>query len=321
MGLSAGRSRRVEPGDRARLASLALVAILVATCTGQGRTVQIMPAQDPPSDPCKVAVTHLAAFTQRMAGDLVSLRTLLVAPSFDSGQTAKAIRVVSASLAAFPELEPSLGKCTATAGLSQRVATLRSTAETSIAPSLAAWLSEADVHWLAAYGLIRLLPDTIALSEAARVAGDPLKIEVAAATDPAGARAPSIPPAQYAELVARISRRGREFVALLTEEDVSLFNGGASEQRRVGRRIATFSETEITWLKGHPALPCYAAYWKVLLGVWSDLYAAGNSFVNGSTGSARSALAGASTKLNTLLDRDDITAANRACIVAPAQAP
>jgi hypothetical protein len=307
----------LDPGDRARVASLVLVAILVTACSGQ---VQIMPAQDPPSDPCKIAVTHLGAFTQRFAGDLVSLRTLLVATTFDSGETTKAIRVVSASLAAFPELEPSLQRCPATADLAPRIATLRGAAETSIAPSLAAVLSDGDIHWVAAYSLVRLLSETIALSEAAQIAGDPLKIAVATATDPAGATAPPIPPARYADLVARIGRRGREFVALLTEDDLSLFSGVASEQRRVGRRIADFSSTEIKWLKSHPALPCYAPYWKVLVGVWTDLSAAGTAFVNGSTSSARSSLAGASAKLNSLLDLDEMTTANQACILGP-QAP
>ena len=321
MHLSTTRSPRSELRDRARLTFVAILALVVTACSGLGSTVQVMPAQDPPSDPCKIAVTHLGAFTQRMAGDLVSLRSLLVAPTFDPGETAKAIRVVSASLAAFPELEPSLQRCPATADLTQRVATLRGTAGTSIAPSLGAVLSDGDIHWLAAYGLVGLLSETIALSEAARVAGDALRIEVATATDPAGANAPPIPPARYADLVARISRRGREFVAMLTEEDASLFSGVASEQRRVGRRIAMFSDTEVTWLKAHPALPCYAAYWKALLGVWTNLAAAGTALVNGATGSARASLEGARSKLNTLMDRDDFIAANRACIVGPVEAP
>ena len=96
--------------------------------------------------------------------------------------------------------------------------------------------------------------------------------------------------------------------------------GGAGEQRRVGRRIAEFSNTEIKWLKSHPALPCYAPYWKVLVGVWTDLSTAGTAFVNGSTSSARSALAGASAELTSLLDLDEMTTANRTCILGP-QAP
>ncbi len=301
----------------------------MTACIGQqASTVRLLPAQDAPADPCEVGLIHLGAFTERFAGDIVSLRSLLVAPSFDPGATARAVKVASATVEAFPELQPNLRQCATTAELARRVATVTSTAETVIAPSLATWIYDGERHWVAASGLVDLLPEVLALSLAASVAGAPLDIEVAAATDPAGAHPPSIPPgpfsgpsARYAEFAERIGQRGPEFVALMAVEDGNLRSGPATEVRRAGRRIATFSDTEIGWLKSHPALPCYAAIWKATLGVWTDINAAGNWFVDGSRSSAVSALQRARNHLTTLLDRDYVADADKGCVVAPVVAP
>ena len=88
--------------------------------------------------------------------------------------------------------------------------------------------------------------------------------------------------------------------------------------KRIGRRISIFSDTEVKWLNDNPPLPCYAAYWNVLLSVWTKLSAAGQAFVSGSMSSARTSAVGAQTKLDTLYDRDYVIAATRACVVAPA---
>jgi hypothetical protein len=317
--------RRMQLRNHARPCSLALVAVLLVACNSQGSTVQVMPAPQAPADPCKIGITHLGAFTQEMAADIVTARSLLVAATFDFGATAKAVKAVSATLKAYPELEASLQRCKSSADLAQRVATLRGSAETIIAPSLATVISEGQTHWEAANGLVGLLPQILALSEAAKVAGDPLNFSIAVATDPAGANPPSIPPgpfaqppAEFAAFEERIGRRGPEFDAMLTTEGIDLRYGDATELRRIGRRISIFSDTEVKWLDDHPALPCYAAYWKVLRSVWTKLSAAGQAFVSGSMSSARTSAVGAQTKLDTLYDRDYVTAATRACVVAPA---
>jgi len=163
------------------------------------------------------------------------------------------------------------------------------------------------------------------LSQAAKVAGDPLNFTVVLATDPAGVNPPSIPPgpfaqppAEFAAFEERIGRRGPEFDAMLTAEGIDLRYGDATSLRRIGRRISIFSDTEVKWLNDNPPLPCYAAYWNVLLSVWTKLSAAGQAFVSGSMSSARTSAVGAQTKLDTLYDRDYVIAATRACVVAPA---
>jgi len=322
--LSSMRFRRVKLGNHARPAWLALVAVLLVACS-QGQTVQVMSAPQAPADPCKVGITHLGAFTQQMAADVVSLRSHLIAATFDSGATAQAIKDVSATLAAYPELQPSLAKCQTTAGLAQQFAALQGPVETIIAPSLAAAASDGEPQWAAADSLVGLLPQILALSQAAKVAGDPLNFTVVLATDPAGANPPSIPPgpfaqppAEFAAFEERIGRRGPEFDAMLTAEGIDLRYGDATSLRRIGRRISIFSDTEVKWLNDNPPLPCYAAYWNVLLSVWTKLSAAGQAFVSGSMSSARTSAVGAQTKLDTLYDRDYVIAATRACVVAPA---
>jgi hypothetical protein len=89
----------------------------------------------------------------------------------------------------------------------------------------------------------------------------------------------------------------------------------------VGRRLVTFGDTEISWLKDNPPSPCYAALWKTTLGVWTDISAAGTWYVEGSRGSAVSALQRARNHLTTLLDRDYVTAAEKKCVAAPVKAP
>jgi hypothetical protein len=319
-----GASHASVAGRGARLVTLLVVAAFVAACAAQKSTVQVMPVPNPPSDPCKIGLTHLGAFTERLTGDVVALRSLLVAPLFDNVAAAKAIRVASATLEAYPELQPNLGKCPTTSDLAKRVVTLEGTAETIIAPSLATWISDDQIHWEAAYGMVGLLPEVLALSRAAKLAADPLNIEVIVAVDPDGAHPPVLPAgpfAGYNGFSARILDRGSAFLTMVTEEESSLFHGGAGEVRRVGRRIMTFSDTEIGWLKSHPAAPCYAAFWRATLGAWTDMKAAGTWFVAGSTSSAAKAFDRARNHLTTLLDRNYIADADLRCVVAPVTAP
>ena len=93
-----------------RLRSLAVALALVAACAEQPGSP--LPATQPPTpaasaaplataSPCSVGLTVLGAFTQRLAGDLASLRPLTAAAVFDSASTLAAIRRVSATLTAF----------------------------------------------------------------------------------------------------------------------------------------------------------------------------------------------------------------------------
>ncbi len=137
-----------------------------------------------------VAVTHLGAFTERLAGKLAALRPLVVATDFDSTGTAATLRSLSASLTAFAGLGETLSECEPVADLAERVESLRSTAEKALASSLAAPITDARTHRATAMSLLGLLPEVLALSEAGKSVADTLGIQVALATVPEGADKP-----------------------------------------------------------------------------------------------------------------------------------
>ena len=143
-------------GSGARLASMALLATLVAACS----TPVLPPTAAPPAwsvisflapgatpDPCTVAVTRLAAFSERLASDLAALRPLIVAQTFDAGTTASADRAVAATLTAYEGLETQLQRCAASAEFfAARVQALRTRAEATLDAVLAASLYAPQIH-------------------------------------------------------------------------------------------------------------------------------------------------------------------------------
>ena len=200
---------RAEMAVETRLACMLLALALVAACGGQGlpsavaapapvQTPAPLPSALPPAtpNPCLFAATRLAAFSERLAGELAALRPLVVAARFDAARTASGARQVSATLTAYDGLEHAVGGCQATAPLSPRVALLRSSAEATLEKALTAGITDARVERNAAASLLGLLPEVLALSAAATGVADKLGAAVKVAQVPADATRPvgSLPP-------------------------------------------------------------------------------------------------------------------------------
>lgn len=314
-------------GHRSRMTPLLLAMVIVMACGG-GQARWAFPTGVPARpDPCKVAVTRLAGFTERLTGDLVLLREFLVADEFDSYATSRGIKGVSASLTAYADLPQVAQACEATADLVPRAEALEASAASATRPSLNAWIGEGEIHWLAAYKLVGLLPETLSLSEAAKAAGDQLSVDVTAAADPAGSSPPVIPlgpfvtsTPDYQAFADRVVRRGAEFSYLVDSELANLAAGGG-EARRIGHRLVTFADTEIKWLKAHEPEACYRQFWRAVMADWSDIKSAGGHMVDVSTDSAIRSLKKARNHLATLMDRDYISEANQNCVTAPGRNP
>jgi predicted secreted Zn-dependent protease len=207
------RARSAAPGPAISLATalaIALAIALVAACGGPGVAPTAGPAKSPPpavgaspratTSPCAIAVTHLGTFTRRMGDRLASLRPLVEAKRFDAAETAAAIRRVSATLTDFSSLEGTLLACEQAVGLAEQVALLRDAAEQVLVPALALRVSDTGGQKSAGAGLLALLPDVLALAEAAKETARALGVDVAVATatgdptKPAGSPAPPATP-------------------------------------------------------------------------------------------------------------------------------
>jgi hypothetical protein len=313
-------------GGRSRFALLLLAAVVVTACGGGQAKWAFPTGPMARPDRCKVAVNQLAGFTGRLADDIVALRAFLVADNFESAETARGVKGVSATLEAFPDLQKVAQECDATAELAARAGALETSATTAVKPSLASSPAfEGEVHWLAAYHLVKLLPETLSLSAAARAAGEPLAIVVAVAADPVGSSPPEIPLGPFVKATPdfrafadRALRRGTEFNYLVDTELPNLA-GGSGEVRRIGHRLVTFGDTEIKWLKGHQPETCYRQYWRAVMADWYDIKAAGNQMVDVSTDSAVKSLKKARNHLTTLMARDYISEANARCLKSPGE--
>lgn len=182
------------------------IALLIAACGGQSSPSAAGPG-DPPSpfgsrppqassSPCTGAVGQLGAFTRQMAGDLASLRPLVVVPRFDPGAAVTASRRVSATLTAYAGLERTLGACEATIELGQRVETLRASADATLEKAFSTLITDARVQRGAAASLFKLMPEVLALSKAGETVAQALGTGFEIAQVPAGAAQPigSLPP-------------------------------------------------------------------------------------------------------------------------------
>ena len=176
-----------------RLTSLAVVLALVAACAGQPGSP--LPATPPPiptasaapratTNPCSVGLTLLGAFTQRLAGDLASIRPLAAAAVFDSASTLTAIRRVSETLTAFPGLEASLMTCPQTVDLATRVASLTAAAQDSVDGSQSSSVNAAQVQREAGVSLVNLLPEVLDLSRTAKRTADGMALGITIAQVP-----------------------------------------------------------------------------------------------------------------------------------------
>lgn len=181
-------------GSRARLAYLSLAVVLVSGCSGRAGPPSPSPISlatpRTTASPCAIAVTHLGAFTGRLAGDLAALRPIVVSKTFRAGDTLSVAREASASLTASGGLERKLQSCEATADLAPRIVNVRVKAETALGTLLTGSMGAAKVQRAAAVVLLGLLPEVLALSKAAKSEADALGVEVAVAEVPAGATKP-----------------------------------------------------------------------------------------------------------------------------------
>ena len=260
----------------ARLTLLVVVTAVLAACGGAPTPAPAEPGPTPtpapsaavqePTDPCGVAVTHLGALTERLAGDLVALRALVVAASFDGPEAATTIRRVSATLTSYVGLEQTLASCQATAALGPRVDELRTTAEATLASSLSATIADEQVHWEAAVGLVGLLEDIVALSGDAKDVADGLGIDIAVATDPGGTAGPGAsPPAgtSWPELRAW----SEAFWPSVTGHVAKIRTATAQRKAKVidseAAKLAAAVATGREWLAGSQPWPCYQGYRKL----------------------------------------------------------
>lgn len=184
------------------LIRLLVLVLLVAACSpnvtpssnpteGSGAPTPTSPpsAQGSPG-PCSAEVSQLGVMTRQLADSLVSLRPLLVASPFNSGQTVAAVRRVSAVMTNYVGLEESLGACDSTIPLVAPLAGLRSSADAVLEDALSASITDGRTQWDAGARLMALLPEILAISDTAATVAGSLGVEVAMAQVPAGATDP-----------------------------------------------------------------------------------------------------------------------------------
>jgi predicted secreted Zn-dependent protease len=181
------------------LAFLALTFALVVACAGQAApsTTSERPSEQPASaaprttaNPCWGGLTYMEAFSQRMADDLASFRPLVTARSFDIGAAIAVTRRVSATLTAYNGLDERLRPCEQTADLAQRVEALLATLAKTVARSLSAPTTAAQVQRDASVALFKRLPEVLALSKTAKDIADGLALDLAVAQVPASSLRP-----------------------------------------------------------------------------------------------------------------------------------
>ncbi len=212
-----------------------------------------------------MAVTHLGALTERLTRDLASLRQLVIAAAFDGAAAAGAIRQVSATLTTYAGLEQTLEACEATATLRQRSGQLRARAETMLAGSLSARITDTEVHWGAAVRLVGLLADTLALSQAAQGVAAGLGISIAVATDPRGPVAPGgsqLAGASWADFASWSDA----FWPVVSSHAQKLKAAAAKNKTKVTEaetaKLVDLAATGRDWLAVNEPWPCYRSYWQ-----------------------------------------------------------
>jgi predicted secreted Zn-dependent protease len=144
----------------------------------------------PTADPCVAAVSGLAPYVQRLAGDLAALRPLVMAGSFDPPTTKAAVRAVSATLTALATTDRSLAGCRRAAEVAAQLAALRAAAKDPLTATLAASLTDGPATRGGAVALLSLLPDVLALSRTTAGLATDLGLQVALAEVPADATKP-----------------------------------------------------------------------------------------------------------------------------------
>jgi Peptidase A4 family len=114
------------------------------------------------------AITHLGAFSSRLAEDLAALRKVILAAPFSSQDAATANFRVSATLTAIDGdgLVSGLSRCEATQTLAGRMSKVLDEGQSAVKAAKTFSISDARTQQAAAANLFGLLPEVLALSNA-----------------------------------------------------------------------------------------------------------------------------------------------------------
>lgn len=134
--------------------------------------------------------------TSQLADELVPLRLLVLDPAFDASETLAAVRRVSAVMTNYLDLQASLGSCPETEALASRIQRMTEDANAAMEDSLSGLITDAQTQRDAGARLVALLPEILAISDAATEAATGLGIEIAVADVPPDAVDPieNLPP-------------------------------------------------------------------------------------------------------------------------------
>jgi hypothetical protein len=119
-------------------------------------------SQDKSAD-CVAAKAQVPAYAQRLAGDIASLRPLVVAEPFDSAKAAGVIGQLDSTLTAFADNDPAYHGCASTEGLDYTVENLVRAASGMIETSKTPGVTDANPQQRLVFDLYGYLPEALAL--------------------------------------------------------------------------------------------------------------------------------------------------------------
>lgn len=246
-----------------RLAVSAVLACLVAACAAQP-SVSPSPSIFPPTPtvpapvsldtpaPCSGPLSVLGAFADRMASEIAALRPLVDAPTFDNGGVLSLIRDVSATLQTYEGLEPALTPCNGSFRLSERLDTLRTTAEGAVTAAVSVHVWDSKPQREAALTLLALLPELKALSADAATVADALAPGVTQRTLDAYAAS---------ALTTYRTDVGKSVQALLQIDCTGMTSAECEPLADAGAswvKVAVASiNVHLAFMKEHPATSCF----------------------------------------------------------------
>lgn len=147
------------------------------------------PSPKPSLDRCAGAVKRLAAFGERIVGDMAGVRSHTVASPFRASEAVAAIRRVKGTVAAYGPLQRELEQCDDAEHAADRLEALVADIAFATAPAASVTVTNAKAHRDAAVALFGVLPALVALLEAGQAAAEPNEIFDVVLAD-AGALAP-----------------------------------------------------------------------------------------------------------------------------------
>ncbi len=258
----------------ARVATLTVVVCLISACTARLEPSAVpsapLPTPGPSAQPlgtpapCSSPLALLAGFSERISAQLAALQTLLSAPTFDNGQVIATVRAISTTLTTFKGLEATLRPCEGSFQLAERLAKVRTAAETAITAAVSADITSTPRQRDAAAKLVSLLPDIATISKDAKALTNGLGLGVDL----------SVANAYSASASATYGTDLRRSVQALLAIDCSgLTSGECGPLADTGANwvnLATRSlERHLAFMKEHAAASCF-----------SDAYAADTEIAN-----------------------------------------